>query len=210
MVLKSDILIEKTEPLTTEEKKLFKYFGVNAKIRPPFRILNPDKISIGDNVSIREEAYIHCYKDLSGNYNFIDTKYKNDFKIEDYYYDANLIIDKEVQIGRNLFISCTNSITIENNVTISERIFIGDNNHSFNHKYVPIMQQPNKKGEPVLIGQGSWISAGSVILHGTKLGRNNVIAANSVVQGEFPDYAVVGNEKAKLLFIKEKFKTDNS
>lgn len=204
MVSKKDTLLEKTEPLTNEEKAMFKYFGVNAKIRPPFRILNPERISIGDNVSIREEAYLHCYQDLSGNYKFIAEEYKKDFNIEDYYYDSELIIDREVMIGRNLFISCTKQIVIENNVTISERIFIGDNNHTFNHKHVPIMQQPNKQGNPIRIGQGSWIAAGAVITHGTRLGRNTVVGANSVVQGEFPDYAVIGNEKAKLLFIMDK------
>ena len=206
MVSKKDTLLEKNEPLTNEDKALFKYFGVNAKIRPPFRILNPERIYIGDNVSIREEAYLHCYQDLSGNYQFIEEQYKKDFNIEDYYYDSELIINNEVMIGRNLFISCTRQIIIENNVTISERIFIGDNNHTFNHKYVPIMQQPNKKGNPIYIGRGSWIAAGAVITHGTRLGINTVVGANSVVQGEFPDYAVIGDEKAKLLFIMDKEK----
>ena len=206
MVSKKDTLLEKNEPLTNEDKALFKYFGVNAKIRPPFRILNPERIYIGDNVSIREEAYMHCYQDLSGNYQFIEEQYKKDFNIEDYYYDSELIINNEVMIGRNLFISCTRQIIIENNVTISERIFIGDNNHTFNHKYVPIMQQPNKKGNPIYIGRGSWIAAGAVITHGTRLGINTVVGANSVVQGEFPDYAVIGDEKAKLLFIMDKEK----
>jgi acetyltransferase-like isoleucine patch superfamily enzyme len=90
-----------------------------------------------------------------------------------------------------------------NNVTISERVFIGDNNHSFSHPEVPIMQQPNKVGKPVAIGNGSWIGAGASILSGTKLGKNNVVGTNSIVQGDFPDHAVIGNEKAKILFIKK-------
>lgn len=206
MVSGKDILLEKTEELTTEEKKLFKYFGVNAKIRPPFRILNPHRISIGDQVSIREEAYMHCYQDLSGNHKYVEDQYKNDYSVEEYQYNSELIIDREVQIGRNLFVSCTNKIVIERNITISERVFIGDNNHMFNHRYVPIMQQPNKPGDPVVLGQGSWVGAGCTILHSTKTGRNCVIAANSLVQGEFPDYGVIGPEKAKLLFVKKDFR----
>lgn len=200
-----NILIEKNEPLTNEEKKQFAYFGVNAKIRPPFRILNPQRMYIGDYTSIREESYLHCYEDMSDNYKYVDEKYKADFRVEDYYYDSFLHIDREVQIGRNLYITCTKSITIQNNITIAERVFIGDNNHSFNHKFVPIMQQPNKQGNPIVIGQGTWVAVGSVILHGTHLGRNTVVGANSVVQGVFPDYAVIGDEKSKLLFIKDNF-----
>jgi acetyltransferase-like isoleucine patch superfamily enzyme len=200
---KPDILIEKDTELTKEEKSLFFYFGVNSKIRPPFRILNPHRIFIGDNVSIREETYIHAYQDLSKLMKFINPKFQADFSIEQYLYDSKIIIGNETQIGRNLFISCTKYIEIENNVTISERIFIGDNNHSFTHPNVPIMQQPNKQGKPIKIGFGSWIGAGSSILGDTTLGKNTVVGTNSIVQGDFPDHAVIGNEKAKLLFVKK-------
>jgi acetyltransferase-like isoleucine patch superfamily enzyme len=197
-----DILIEKNEPLTDEDKKLFGSFGVGAKIRPPFRILNPQRIFIGDYVSIREEAYLHAYEDLTRLHDFIEDRYKNDFDLSEYRYDSRITIEREVQIGRNFFISCTRSVEIGRNVTISERVFIGDNNHSFSHREVPIMQQPNKAGIPVVVGRGSWIGAGASLLPGTRLGRNSVVGTLSVVKGEFPDHAVIGPEPAKLLFIK--------
>ena len=198
-----DLLLEKTDPLTVEEKKLFGSFGAGAKIRPPFRILNPQRIFIGDNVSIREECYLHAYEDLTKLYDFIDERYKRDFDLSQYRYDSRIIIGREVHVGRNFFISCTNSVEIGRNVTISERVFIGDNNHTFSHPQVPIMQQPNKAGNPILVGQGSWIGAGASLLAGTRLGRNSVIGTLSVVKGEFPDYAVIGPEPAKLLFVKD-------
>jgi acetyltransferase-like isoleucine patch superfamily enzyme len=198
-----EILIEKDTALTSKEKKMFGMFGEGAKIRPPFRILNPQNVYIGNFVSIREFSYIHAYENLTKLYDFIDEKYKCDFDPNDYKYKSKIIIGDEVQIGRNLFISCTNRIEIGRNTTISERVFIGDNQHSFSHPEVPIMQQPNKRGIAVHIGKGSWIGAGASILPGTRLGKNNVCGTNAVIQGEFPDYAVIGNEKAKVLFIKK-------
>jgi acetyltransferase-like isoleucine patch superfamily enzyme len=197
-----DVLIEKDTPLTEEEKKLFGRFGEGAKIRPPFRILNPHRIFIGDFVSIREECYLHAYEDLSKNHAYVEERYKKDFSLADYRYDSRIVIDREVQIGRNFFISCTKLVEIGRNVTISERVFVGDNNHSFSHPDVPIMQQPNKVGRPISIGPGSWVGAGVSILGGTKLGRNNVVGTLSVVKGEFPDHAVIGPEPAKLLFVR--------
>jgi acetyltransferase-like isoleucine patch superfamily enzyme len=197
-----DILLEKDTPLTEEEKKLFGRFGLGAKIRPPFRILNPQRIFIGDYVSIREELYLHAYEDLTKLHANIDDRYKKDFELSSYLYDSRIVIDREVQIGRNFFISCTNLVEIGRNVTISERVFVGDNNHSFSHPEVPIMQQPNKVGTPITIGPGSWIGAGASILSGTRLGKNNVVGTLSVVKGEFPDHAVIGPEPAKLLFVK--------
>jgi acetyltransferase-like isoleucine patch superfamily enzyme len=197
-----NVLLEKDSPLTDDDKRLFAYFGVGAKIRPPFRILNPARISIGDNVSIREECYLHAYEDLSYLYEFVDDKYKGDIDPSAYLYESEIVIEREVQIGRNLFISSTNSVHIARNVTISERVFIGDNNHTFSHPEVPIMQQPNKVGVPIFIGRGSWVGAGSSVLGGTRLGRNTVVGTLSVVSGEFPDHAVIGPEPAKLLFVR--------
>jgi acetyltransferase-like isoleucine patch superfamily enzyme len=198
----ADVLIEKDTPLTEEEKKLFGGFGVGAKIRPPFRILNPHRIFIGDYVSIREECYLHAYEDLSRLHEYVEDRYKKDIDLASYRYDSRIVINREVQVGRNFFVSCTKLVEIGRNVTISERVFVGDNNHSFTHPDVPIMQQPNKVGVPVYIGPGSWVGAGVSILGGTKLGRNNVVGTLSVVKGEFPDHAVIGPEPAKLLFVR--------
>ena len=198
-----DVLIEKNSELTDEEKKLFGSFGIGAKMRPPFRILNPHRIFIGDHVSIREECYLHAYEDLTKLHAFIEDRYKPDFKLSEYRYDSRIVIGREVQVGRNFFISCTNSVQIGNNVTISERVFIGDNNHSFSHPEVPIMQQPNKIGTPIVVGSGSWIGAGASLLGGARLGKNNVVGTLSVVKDAFPDHAVIGAEPAKLLFVKQ-------
>lgn len=199
-MLMENILIEKNEPLTNEEKSLFAYFGEGAKIRPPFRILNPQNIHIGDYTALRENCYIHAYKDSSDLMNYIEGKYVSDFNKDDYMYESFIHLDREIQIGRGALISCTNNIKVERNVVFSENIFLGDNNHSFSHPEVPIMQQPNKKGKPILIGRGSWVGFGAAILAGTEIGRNSVVGANSVVSGEFPSHSVIGSEHAKLLF----------
>lgn len=139
-------IIEKNDFLSEEDKNKFKYFGKNSKIYPPFRILNPSCIHIGDNVSIREGAFIHAYKDLSMLKNYIEDEYKDCFDDSEYKYNPSIKIGDGTQIGRFVLISCTNSIEIGNNVVFSERCFIGDNNHTFSHPDIPIMFQPNKVG----------------------------------------------------------------
>lgn len=198
-----DVLLEKNEPLTDDEKKLFGAFGVGAKIRPPFRILNPQRIFIGDYVSIREGCYLNAFEDLTRLHAFIEDRYKQDFDLSQYKYDSRIVIGREVQIGRFFTISCTRSVEIGRNAIISERVFIGDNNHSFSHPDVPIMQQPNKVGIPVSVGSGSWIGAGASLLPGARLGKNNVVGTLSVVKNEFPDHAVIGPEPARLLYVKK-------
>lgn len=196
---KNNVLLEGTSPLTVKQKRLFKYFGPGSKIKPPFRILNPQRIYVGDRTSIQEYCHINAFQDLTFLLNYIEDKYRKDFHREDYRYDPSIHIDRECQVGRFFFVSCSNHITIHRNVLVSERVFIGDNNHSFGHKEVPIMQQPNRQGRPVEIGRGSWIGVGAVLLKGTTLGMNTVVGANSVVEGTFPSRSVIGSERAKLL-----------
>lgn len=198
---RDNFLLEKNEPLTSEDKKRFAYFGENAKILPPLRILNPQNISIGDYTAIREGCHINAFQDLSFLRQYIDPLYREDLPVENYRYDGKILIDRECQVGRFAFFSCTNQIDIQKNVVLSERVFIGDNNHTFSHPDVPIVQQPNKLGDPILIGTGSWLGVGSVILSGVMLGKNTVVGANSVVhEGEYPDHAVIAPPRATVLF----------
>jgi acetyltransferase-like isoleucine patch superfamily enzyme len=197
----ANVLLEGHAPLTAADKAKFAYFGVNAKILPPYRILNPQRISIGDRTSIREYCHINAFADLSFIRAYIDPAHREDFSDADYRYEARITIDHTCQIGRFAFFSCTSGITIEDHVVLSERVFIGDNNHGFSHPDVPIMQQPNKAGEPVNIGRGSWIGVGAALLAGVRLGRNTVVGANSVVhRGEYPSHAVIAPPAAEIRF----------
>ena len=200
-IAEKNYLLEKTTPLTSAEKDLFAYFGRDAKILPPLRVLNPQRVWIGDRTAIREGSHINAFIDLSFLMAYIEPEFRADFAPSKYSYDPHIHIDREVQIGRFFFVSCVEAITIERNVVLSERVFLGDNNHSFSHAHVPIVQQPNKAGGPVVIGTGSWIGVGAALLHGTRLGRNCVVGANSVCRDtDFPSHSVIGPEPAKLLF----------
>src|SRR5262245_50234166 len=144
-----NFVLEKNTPLTSRDKARFAYFGVGAKIRPPFRILNPQCIVIGDRTSIREVAHIYAFRDLTSLLQYVDTQYQTDFHPEDYRYEPRIGFGQANQIGRLLLMSCTNSIVLEDNVLFSERVYVGDNNHTHSHPHVPIMQQPNQKGRPI-------------------------------------------------------------
>lgn len=187
----ANILLESAGPLTPEDKAKFGYFGVNAKILPPYRILNPQNIRIGDRVAIREGCHINAFRDLSFIHGYVEDRFKDDFSSDDYLYDGRITIGHTCQVGRFAFMSCTNSITFEDHVVLSERVFVGDNNHGYKHPDVPIMQQPNQKGHPVVIGRGSWLGVGSAILAGAELGANTVVGTNVVIRrGQYPARAL--------------------
>jgi acetyltransferase-like isoleucine patch superfamily enzyme len=90
------------------------------------------------------------------------------------------------------------SVVIGDDVFTGPDCYVTDQNHVYADPDVPIGKQwPTD--DPVEIGAGSWLGAGCVILPGTRLGRNTVVAAGSVVRGEFPDHAVLAGAPAKVV-----------
>ena len=77
-------------------------------------------------------------------------------------------------------------------------IYVTDHNHRFDDPDTPIARQWVNEA-PVVIGAGSWLGAGVVVLPGTTLGRNVVVGAGSVVKGEFPDRSVIAGVPAKVV-----------
>lgn len=52
---------------------------------------------------------------------------------------------------------------------------------------------------PVLLEDGVWVGSRAIILGGTRLGRGCVVAAGSVVQGDFPAGAIVAGKPAEAI-----------
>ena len=101
-------------------------------------------------------------------------------------------------IGRGSSIIGHWSIEIGNDVFTGMNVYITDQNHGYEELNIPIgIQSPND--DPVVIGSGSWIGSGAVILPGARIGRHCVIGANSVVRGEVPDFSVVAGVPAKVI-----------
>jgi len=101
-------------------------------------------------------------------------------------------------IGRGSHLVGHQSIELGDNVWTGPFVYISDQNHEYRDPDLPIGKQW-PRNEPVVIGDGSWIGTGAVILPGARLGRNVVVAANSVVRGEVPDHSVVAGAPAKVV-----------
>ena len=52
---------------------------------------------------------------------------------------------------------------------------------------------------PVILEDDVWVGSRALILGGTRLGRGCVVAAGSVVQGEFPAGAVIAGKPAEVM-----------
>jgi acetyltransferase-like isoleucine patch superfamily enzyme len=109
-----------------------------------------------------------------------------------------LRIGERCCIGRGNHLVAHRSLVIGDDVMTGPNVYLTDQNHTYADPDVPVGQQW-PADDPVEIGHGSWIGAGAVVLPGTRLGRNTVVAAGAVVRGTFPDHAVLAGVPAKLV-----------
>jgi lipopolysaccharide O-acetyltransferase len=118
--------------------------------------------------------------------------------------DAVLKIGISFRANSRLHIGCLKSIEIGDNVLIASDVYITDHSHgnySGNNQSHPeeIVNKRKLLQNDVFIGNNVWIGEKACILLGTKIGKNSIIAAGSVVKGCFPDNCIIGGTPAIVL-----------
>ena len=109
-----------------------------------------------------------------------------------------LVIGDRCVIGGRAVITAHERIVIGDDVWFGQGVFVSDASHGYQDVETPIGLQLGW-GHPVEIGNGSWIGHGVVVLPGTRIGRNVVVGAGSVVRGEIPDHSVAVGVPAKVV-----------
>jgi serine acetyltransferase len=112
--------------------------------------------------------------------------------------DPVVSIGDRCMIGRGSHIVGHFSVEVGDDVHTGPYVYITDQNHGYeNPDEVVHSQWPNDV--PVVIGDGSWLGTGVVVLPGTRMGRNVVVGAGSVVRGTFPDHCVIAGVPARVV-----------
>ncbi len=161
----------------------FYYFGTRAALLAPQGVIyNERYLSIGDETLIGPNV---CLTAGVGP-------------------DQEMLSAPVVSIGRRCVIGRGShlighwSIHLGDEIQTGPYVYITDQNHTYDDVDAPVgWQQPTERA--VSIGSGSWLGANVVILPGTTLGKNTVVAAGAVVRGTFPDHVVLGGVPAKVL-----------
>jgi acetyltransferase-like isoleucine patch superfamily enzyme len=112
---------------------------------------------------------------------------------------GELRLGERVICGRNATLHCHESITLGDCVGLAERVTIADSDHSNDGSAVFFMEQP-VISEPVVLGRNVFCATNSVILRGSRVGDNAVVAAGAVVTGgELPSGWLIGGVPARAL-----------
>jgi acetyltransferase-like isoleucine patch superfamily enzyme len=113
-----------------------------------------------------------------------------------------LVIEDDCVVGPRCTISTKNSVHLERDVVLAASVLIQDHSHAYRDVSHTIRHQGVTEGGKIRIGQGSWIGQGAVI-HCDQgeltLGRNCVVAPNSLINRSFPAYSLIAGNPAHVV-----------
>lgn len=161
----------------------FGSWGKGVVLYPRCLIFNPSKIFIASATTIREGVRLEVIDKAA------DCK--------------GLIIGKNVNIEQNVHIVCRGQVVIGDEVSIGPTAVILDVSHPYeNNNNLEKIGGRIDSGETwVVVGNGTVIGAGAIILPKVKIGRYCFIGANAVVTEDIPDFAIAVGSPAKVIKI---------
>lgn len=170
----------RTQVHTFLVSRRFRRWGQRSRIERFSKLLSPNLVIVGNDVHICEHAWLNARDDRGDG-------------------APTLEVGNSTYIGRFVHINAWRQVKLEAHVLIADRVFISDCGHQFAAADLPIADQPDSFLGPVTLKTGCWIGTGAVILPGVTVGRNAVVAANSVVTADVPDRTVFGGVPARMI-----------
>lgn len=155
-------------------------YGDRTWVVPPARVSCPERIFLGDDVTILEHAFLSVVAAVPG-------------------LTPTLRIGSGTQIGRFAHIACVGDVEIGPEVLMAERVLIADTYHGYEDPDLPVMVQPMARPEPVVIGRGAFLGVGCAVLMGVTVGEHAFVAAGAVVVDDVPARTLVVGNPARVV-----------
>ena len=133
------------------------------------RLFDNSRFSSGKNIVIRDGVKIRCNN------------------------DGVVSIGDGVGLNNNCLLNAMEEIKIGENTIIGQDVKMYDHDHDY--KSEGKRRYTGFKTAPINIGRNVWVGSGCIILKGSQIGDNCVIAASTVVKGVVPDNTIVYQEK---------------
>mgnify|MGYP006289997317 CR=1 FL=1 len=167
---------------------------VNLRIELPRRIINPDRMFFGKDVSLGPGSFLIAHT----HYPTATMQGPGSRRIRQSF-DSKIVVGDRTTATGGLQLAAHERITIEEDVLFASNIHINDGLHGYETAEVPYKFQPISQIAPIRIKRGSWVGQNVVILPGVTIGENCIVGANSVVNQDVPDRCVAVGNPAKVV-----------
>ncbi len=179
---------------------ILRYMGKNVKIGCGVKMVNPEFITLGDNVQIGDNCLLEATTEKG-------ITIEDDALIT---YGVSLRVtvadspDSYIHIGKRVYIGTGCSLYSHRGLEIGEDTLFAQNitltpySHKFDDKN-RIIKDQGGHSRKVAIGRDCYIGMGSVILYSADIGEGSVIGSGTLVLKPVPPYSVAVGVPARVI-----------
>lgn len=164
------------------------------------RLCIPRNITLGSNVYLDYGVYLHACPQgiVIGDGTFV--MHNSELHVYNFrgFSHSGIWVGENCFIGEFSLIRGQGGVTIGNHVLLAPRVQILAVNHVFGDVSRPIIQQ-GITAQGVVVEDGAWLGAGSIILDGVRVGEGAVVGAGAVVTRDVPPRTVAVGAPARVV-----------
>ena len=179
-------------------KSVLKHMGENVKIGKGVKIVNPEYISIGDNVSICDNATLIARGEkgitIHNNVRINDRVYLDTERSDTGY----IVIGESSYIGTGTTLFGHVGLEIGDNVLMAQNITITPYSHLFSDPTKNIITQGGLQRK-ITIGRDSYLGMGVIVMYSADIGEGSVIGSGTLVNKTIPPYSVAVGHPARVI-----------
>ncbi len=179
-------------------KTKLKFMGENVKIGAGVKIVNPEFVSLGNDVEIKDGCTLHARGE--GGITLGD----NVRVQERVYLDTERVNDGYINIGRGSYIGTGTTLFGHRGLEIGEDCLLAQNITltPYSHIYDDperIIYSQGGHCEKVTIGNDCYLGMGVCVMYSGNIGEGSVIGAGSTVVKPIPPYSIAVGSPARVI-----------
>jgi len=190
------ILIQEMQPdIATATLPRFGNTPRNVRIDFPRRLVNPERIFLGDGVWLGPGSLLIALH----RYPAAPMQNPERPPLEQQQFHSRIVIGNRVTATGDLQIAAHREITVEDDVMFATNVNLTDGLHGYETAQEPYKYQPIFKIAPIVIRRGCWIGQNVVVMPGVTIGEHSIVGANSVVTRSLPARCIAVGAPARVV-----------
>lgn len=195
LAVKLGVMIQRVnERVAQETLPRFGNAPKNLRIDLPRRIVNPDRMTLGDDIWLGPNCLLVAITEYPS-----EPMRHPDRPQTPQAFTPSIKIGHRVTATGGLQIAAHKEIVIEDDVLFATNINITDGLHGYENANEPYKYQPIFQIAPIVIKRGCWIGQNVVISPGVTIGEFSIVGANSVVTNSIPDRCIAVGAPARVI-----------
>ena len=166
-------------------------FGANIVVRHPRKILIGDNVVIDDNCCLDAKGTTNNGIELAngvflGRNTILSCK------------NGDIVLDEDANVGFNVEVFSAARVRVGKRVLIAAYTYLVGGDHLYDRTDIPVLAQ-GRTARGIEVDDNAWLGAHVVVTDGSRVGRDAIVGAGSVVIGEIPDFHIAAGTPARVI-----------